>query len=264
MLEVSNLRAGFGEHTVLSGVSFTAEAPTIVGLVGPNGSGKSTLLKSLAGVHHFDGSVLFDGKPLTSYRINERVHHLSYVAQHSGAAIPLTVREVVQLGCSAGRGPFSQTQAGDEERITRALHHSALEDLADARLSELSGGQVQRAMVARAMAQQASTMLLDEPTNHLDLHHQYRLMDLLSHISTQHNTVIILAIHDLALAARYCDHLLLINGGTVENDGPPLEVLTADVLARVFRVNGSLTRSSGGVPSLVIDGAIGSQDTLSG
>ena len=107
-------------------------------------------------------------------------------------------------------------------------------------------------------------MLLDEPTNHLDLHHQYRLMDLLSHISTQHNTVIILAIHDLALAARYCDRLLLINGGTVENDGPPLEVLTADVLARVFRVNGSLTRSSGGVPSLVIDGAIGSQDTLSG
>lgn len=264
MLEVQNVTTGFGSHTVLENISFTAEAPSIIGLVGPNGAGKSTLLTSLAGVHPFKGSVLFDGRPLTSYHTNERVHRLAYVAQHTGEAIPLTVREVVQLGCFAGRGPFAQSQPGDEERIEKALSHSALKDLADVRLSELSGGQVQRAMVARAMAQQASVMLLDEPTNHLDLHHQYRLMDLLTHLSKEHNTVVILAIHDLALAARYCTRLLLLHDGTLENDGAPLDVLTPDVLSRVFRVNGSLTRNHDGIPSLVINSAIGSQAPLSG
>ncbi|EPD71035.1 hypothetical protein HMPREF1219_00331 [Corynebacterium pyruviciproducens ATCC BAA-1742] len=264
MLEVKDLSTGYDGKTILSGVSFTVSSPTIIGLVGPNGSGKSTLLKSIGGIHPFEGEVLFDAHPLSSYRTIERVHRLSYVAQHSGEAIPLTVREVVELGCRAGRGPFSQAHEGDEAVIAEALMHTSLGDIADTRLSELSGGQVQRAMVARAMAQRASVMLLDEPTNHLDLHHQYRLMELLTHICAEHRTIVILAIHDLGLAARYCNKIILLNDGSVERMGAPLEVLTSEVLARVFRVRGRFTTSEHGSPSLTIDGALlpGNADPL--
>ncbi|MCO6394762.1 ABC transporter ATP-binding protein [Corynebacterium sp. MC-17D] len=252
MLEVKNLETGFPGTTILSGISFELDAPSVIGLVGPNGCGKSTLLKSIAGVHPFTGDVLFDGKPLRDYPRTERVHVLSYVAQHSGDKIPLTVREVIQLGRSAGRGSFAQAQPEDEEIILHALRHADLEGIVDQKMSELSGGQIQRAMVARAMAQRSKVMLLDEPTNHLDLHHQYKLMNMLRHLSREHNTVIVLAIHDLALAARYCDRLLLLHDKQLKGNGAPDDVLTPAVLENVFGVSGNLDRDSQDIPVLHI------------
>lgn len=257
MITVQGLTTGFGKKTILRDVSFEAHGPCIIGLVGPNGCGKSTLLKALANVHPFSGEVLFDGTALRNYPTKQRVQQLSYVAQHTGDAIPLTVHEVVKLGRQAGRNPFAQDEADDEAMVQKALMHAGLTAIADTALSELSGGQIQRAMVARAMAQQSNVMLLDEPTNHLDLHHQHKLMNMLVHLATQHNTIVILAIHDLELAARFCDRLLLLDGGTLAKDDTPLATLTPDVLANVFRIDARFTRSALGYPSLEIHSALG-------
>ncbi|AJI79968.1 ABC transporter ATP-binding protein [Corynebacterium singulare] len=258
MLEIKHLSSGFSGKTVLDDISFKVAAPSLVGLVGPNGSGKSTLLKAIAGVQPFKGTVVFSGKPLHSYPRTQRVRVLSYVAQHSDKDIPFTVREVVQLSRDAARAPFSPVTTEDKHIVDRALFHSSLEDIANERLTELSGGQIQRVMVARAMAQQASIMLLDEPTNHLDLHHQYTLMELLRHLSREHNTVIVLAIHDLALAARYCDRLLLIHDSHLVGDGHPSKVLDPATLATVFGVQGKLSTATDGVPLLHIKHALNS------
>lgn len=252
MLKVENLKTGFSNKPVLDDVSFEIKKPGLVGLIGPNGCGKSTLLKSIAGVQPFDGTIHFAGRSLKSYPQSQRVHALSYVAQKSGQRVTLTVREVVQLGRDAGRMPFSPPQPDDAEIVDRALFHCSLEDISDMRLHELSGGQIQRVMVARAMAQQANIMLLDEPTNHLDLHHQHKLMDLLFHLAKEHDIAVVLAIHDLALAARYCDRLLLLHNHKLQADGPPKEVLTTEMLSTVFEVKGQLEYTADEIPFLLV------------
>lgn len=260
MLKVENLHTGFRNKKVIANASFEIKNPSLVGLIGPNGCGKSTLLKAIAGVQPYQGSVEFSGQPLKSYPRTERVRALSYVAQRAGHDIPLTVREVVKLGRDAGRGPFTAPYPADAEIVKRALFHTSLEDITGMQLNKLSGGQIQRAMVARAMAQQAEVMLLDEPTNHLDLYHQHKLMNLLLHLSSEHNTAIILAIHDLALAARYCDRLLLLDDQAIRADGSPESVLTSSMLAKVFQVQGRLEYASDGIPLLHIQHPIENPD----
>lgn len=256
MIEVKNLSSGFHGKTVLHDVSFSVTGPTVTGIIGPNGSGKSTLLKSIAGVHDFSGEALFDGSRLHSLPRRTRVQKLSYVAQHSGPPVPMTVQEVVELGRTAGRGPFATPTAEDAAIVEKSLSHADLLPLKDRRLSEMSGGQVQRAMVARAMAQRASHMLLDEPTNHLDPRHQYKLMEMLRHLGNEHNTAVVLALHNLDLAARYCDRLIALKDGRVVADGAPADVLTPNGLAEIFGVRGVLTDTEHGVPVLAIQGPI--------
>lgn len=258
MIEVNGLSAGFHGENVIHDISFTIDSPTVTGIIGPNGSGKSTLLNSLAGVHEFTGEALYDGHPLASLPRRKRVKQLSYVAQHSGPPVPLKVREVVELGRTAGRGPFATPNTEDRAIVVNALTHTDLTELSKRRLSELSGGQVQRAMVARAMAQRATHMLLDEPTNHLDPRHQYKLMEILRHLADEHRTAIVLALHNLELAARYCDRLIVLQAGSVVADGTPDDILTPDLLERVFGVKGELATTLHGDPVLAIRGPVDS------
>ena len=227
----------------------------IIGIVGPNGSGKSTLLRSMAGVNDFKGSILFDGAPLSSLARKQRVRTLAYVAQSHGTLPDLTVRELAALGQTAGHGIFWNDSHADSSVVEEALIHSDLADLADRPLRTLSGGQVQRAMTARALAQDSKYLLLDEPTNHLDLHHQYRLMDMLEHVVVDHGTTVVVALHDLALAARYCTTVLVLDDGHVATLGTPSETLTPRLLRDTFGVDATLSTVSG-EPSLVVHGPV--------
>ncbi|MEH0146423.1 ABC transporter ATP-binding protein [Corynebacterium sp. Q4381] len=249
-IDVSTKVRGFELH-----VDTTLPSSGIVGIVGPNGSGKSTLLRSMAGVHDFTGSILFDGTSLTSLPRKQRVRTLAYVAQSHGTLPDLTVRELVELGQTAGHGIFWNESHADADVIEEALIHSDLVELADRPLRTLSGGQVQRAMTARALAQDSEYLLLDEPTNHLDLHHQYRLMDMLEHVVTDHGTTVIVALHDLALAARYCTTVLVLDDGHVAALGAPSEELTPALLRATFGVDATLSAVSG-EPSLVVHGPV--------
>lgn len=236
-------------------VEATLPSSGIVGIVGPNGSGKSTLLRSMAGVNDFTGSILFDATSLSSLPRAKRVRTLAYVAQSHGTLPDLTVRELVEMGQTAGHGILWKESNGDAGIIEEALIHSDLIDLADRPLRTLSGGQVQRAMTARALAQDSKYLLLDEPTNHLDLHHQYRLMDMLEHVVRDHGTTVVVALHDLALAARYCDTVLVLENGHVAALGAPAEVLTQSLLRDTFGVDATLSVIAG-EPSLVVHGPV--------
>jgi len=227
---------------------------TLTGLVGPNGSGKSTLLKSLAGVTDFEGEVRYNGQTFTSYSHRERVRLLSYVAQSAGTPPAISVRQLVEMGRSAGSGLFWKPSSADAQAVDFALHNAGLSDLADRPVTALSGGQVQRAMTARAFAQGAQHMLLDEPTNHLDLHHQHALLGMLKSITVDEGFSVGIALHDLALAAQYCDRLIVLHNGATVAEGNPLDVLTPSLLNEVFGIDAVLERRNG-TPTLVVNGA---------
>lgn len=263
MIRVDGLSAGYGDTPIIEDISFTVESATITGLIGPNGSGKSTLLRAMAGILPYQGAVAFDDLPLASMTRQQRVHALSYVAQHTGQSLNLTVGEVVQLGRQAGRGPLAGAQPDDERIVQSALNQSGLEELQHRKMSELSGGQVQRAMVARAMAQRSANMLLDEPTNHLDLRHQYKLLGVLSELRSYQKTAVVLAIHDLELAARYCDQLVVVDRGRIVAQGSPQQTLSPALLAEVFGVSGEYTSTASGIPVLAVRGPLSSaQDSM--
>lgn len=254
-ITVRDLAVTYGAKTVVSDISLDFDTPGVYGIVGPNGAGKSTLMRAIAGVQDFSGTVLYDDQPLRSYSRSERVEVLSYIAQYSGPPISMTVRDIVTLGRTAGKGLWGGMTERDEEIVDESMSHTDVTSLADRPLSQLSGGQVQRVMLARAMAQQASHMLLDEPNNHLDLQHQYNLMSLLNHFAREHGVIILIAIHDIAMAARFCDSVALIGeGGILLDAGPAEEILNPDALRDVFGVHAQLVTVSSGRVLLDVEG----------
>ncbi|MEU3747204.1 MULTISPECIES: ABC transporter ATP-binding protein [Streptomyces] len=224
-----------------------------VGLLGPNGSGKSSLLRCLAGLRVPDaGAVRYDGESVRDWSARRIARRVAFVAQDSGADTDLRVGDVVGLGRTPYRDRWSGPDATDRAVIAAALERLGLTALADRSWKALSGGERQRAHIARALAQQPQALLLDEPTNHLDVKHQLELMELLSGTGR----TVLVAMHDLSLAARYCDRLLLLHHGRLIAAGPPTTVLTADRLAEVFEVDAELTVDAWGQPHVAYRGPL--------
>lgn len=225
-----------GRRTVLAEVDLEVRPGEVFGLVGANGSGKSTLLRALAGVRDpAAGEVLVDGRPLTSYRARERARHLAFVAQEEAAPSDLLVAELVALGRVPHARAWGGLGPGSREAVRRALRLVDLEYAAHQSLDRLSGGERRRAVIARGLAQEASLLLLDEPTNHLDISHQLALMRLVRRLGRGGRTVV-LALHDLDLAATFCDRIAVLHDGGVLACGTPGEVLTPEVLHDAFGV----------------------------
>lgn len=225
---------GNGANNVLNDVTCQAAPRSVTALIGPNGSGKSTLLRCLAGaLRPRAGNVLLDGEPILRLRAARRAARLAYVPQNNPVGFDFTVRELVRLGVSAN--PTVLPAKSTEERVARALDVLDLAPLAERSLLALSGGEQQRAAIARALAQDTPYLLLDEPTAHLDLRYQSALLDLMRRFARERGRAVLVVLHDLNHAAACADRLVLLDAGRVAAEGAPADVLTSDLLGHVYQ-----------------------------
>ncbi|WP_020500629.1 ABC transporter ATP-binding protein [Sciscionella marina] len=217
---------------ILRAIGFTVPQGELVGLLGRNGSGKSSLLQLAAGLRTpSTGRVLAGDRVVGELGNRERARLIAFLAQQADTELALTVAEVVALGRTPHRNSFSATESDDTVR--EAMHRTEVAQLSERSWSTLSGGERQRTQLARAIAQQPSLLLLDEPTNHLDLAHQIGLLRLVRELGITTLT----ALHDLELAAAFCDRLAVLDAGRLVAYGTPDEVLTPELLAEVYAVS---------------------------
>ncbi len=230
-----NLTCGYDGREVLHGLSVTVARGEFVGVLGPNGSGKSTLLRAITGVLPLAaGEVELLGQPLRRLRRREIARRVGVVPQAGPAAFEFTVREVVAMGRAPHMARLQGETPHDRAAIEAALERTDCVALADRLISELSGGEAQRAIVARALAQEPELLLLDEPTAFLDLSHQGEIFELLRRLNRAEGLTVMCISHDLNLASLYCDRLVLLREGVVADEGRPEQVVTAERIKQVY------------------------------
>ncbi len=235
LLEVQDVRAGYGPREVLRGVTLSLGAGEVGALVGPNGAGKTTLLRVACGaLRPASGRVLVEGRDLASLRARDAALLVCGVAQEEHAGFGFTVRQTAAMGRYARLGPWRAEGEEDRAAVADAIAAADLSALADRPVSTLSGGERRRAALARCLAQDAPILLLDEPTAHLDLGHEVRALAALRERARARGKAVLVAIHDVNLAALFADRILLMVDGRIEADGPPSAVLTEDRLAAAF------------------------------
>ena len=233
LLSVDRLTVALDGHTILQNVSFEVSGGEWVGILGPNGAGKTTLLRAIGGHLPFQGDIRLWDAPLDRMGDQERARALAFVRQARSLTFDFTVEEFVLLGRAPHRGWLEAYRRSDRERVREALGWVDLEDFGDRSVLSLSGGEMQRVFLAQALVQEADLLLLDEPTAHLDVHYQFSFLEQVRTQAQMGRTVLAVG-HDLELAARYADRLLLIDDGKLCADGPPHSVLTRDRIASVF------------------------------
>lgn len=227
MITTRDLTCDIGARRILDGVDLTISDHGMLGIVGPNGSGKTTLIRALFGaLRPAGGVVLIDDRPLPTFSRPDIARRVAVVVQESPTSLPMTVAESVLLG----RLPHPGTP--EEAAVSEALHRVDCAHLAQRPVSELSGGERQRVLIARALAQDTSHLLLDEPTNHLDIRYQHEILGLLRSLDIGVGVVL----HDLNLAARYCDRIAIVDEGRISALGAPTDVLTPDILEPIYHV----------------------------
>lgn len=233
MIHGENLRYSYGRQIVVDGVTIDVPEHGTLGLVGPNGSGKTTLLRTLYGSLQPDGGeVTVNNRPFRRLTRRNLSKTLAVVAQEHASDLPMVVADLVMLGRMPHQGLASRPSAGDEHIVAQALDHVGVLHLAGRNFSDLSGGERQRVLIARALTQEATHILLDEPTNHLDIRFQHDVLDLLACLPTS----CVVVLHDLNLAARYCDHVLVMQNGRVVAQGAPTDVFTPEILEPVYGI----------------------------
>ena len=233
-LEAKELSFRYGAGTVIDDISLTIEPGEVLGIIGPNGSGKSTLIRLLSGVlTPFAGEVRLWGRPLSSYSRRDVAKAMAVVPQETLIEFPYSVTEVVLMGRSPHFGGFAFEGDRDVEAARAAMRRTSTEHLARRSIHELSGGERQRVILARALAQEASILLLDEPAAFLDIRHEVEIYDLI-HDLQQEGKSIVTVLHDLNLAALYCDRLALMRAGRLVSLGKPEEVITYASITQVY------------------------------
>ena len=238
ILDISGLRVGYNKKIVVDELSFKISPGTFYGIIGPNGAGKSTLFKAASGVlRPWKGSIKLKGKDIYRMPRRELANVMAAVPQFQEAFFPFRVREFVQMGRYPRRGRFGMLQSSDYKIIEESMHLMKIEALADKRINELSGGELQRVYISQALAQEPEILMLDEPTSHLDIGHQSIMLNLLKKRCLKTGMPILMIVHDLNLAAAYCDKLLLIDNGKVFAEGTPLEVLTKINIDTVYKTS---------------------------
>jgi iron complex transport system ATP-binding protein len=241
LLTAHNLSFAYDGRPVLKEVSLAVEGGEFVGLIGANGSGKTTLLRVLLGLLPASGAVRLCGDLLKSLDRREVAKRATMVPQDTRVDFAFTAREIVAMGRTPYLGRFRPESVADKEAIARAMRATDTEAFTARPAPELSGGERQRVHLARAFAQETHVVLLDEPTANLDLTHQYEALELVREF-TQSGGAALAAIHDLSLAARFCDRLLLLSEGKIVAAGLPAEVITESNLARHFGLRARVRR----------------------
>ena len=235
MIELDDVSLGYNHKVILSDVSMKAGPGQILGLVGPNGSGKSTLIKGMSGVIDlFSGHIFIDGKDIVHIKADKLARIIATVPQSPALPGAFTAFEVVLMGRTPHLGLLRYEGGKDLAIAWQAMEATHTQSLAERRVSELSGGERQRLVIARALTQQPKAMLLDEPTANLDINHQVEILNLIKSLCLEQSLTVIIAIHDLNLAAQYCDWMVMLNGGKVYAEGTPLDILTAPNIKMVY------------------------------
>jgi iron complex transport system ATP-binding protein len=248
ILQAKDVHFAYGDRPVLRGVSVTLAAVEVVALLGPNGSGKSTLLRVLLGHLRSSGSVTWEGRIVGEWSVRALARRVAYLPQNPTADGEHRVVDVLRLGRAPYWGAFGLESPTDMRVVHEVAATLDLTDLLDRPMDELSGGQRQRVFVGRCLAQEPAALLLDEPTTFLDLRHQVELLQLLRRLARERSVGVMLASHDLNLAAAMSDRAVLLDDGRVAAEGTPAQVLREEVLSAVYGVPMRRLEREGGVP----------------
>ena len=236
-LAADRVSLGYGDRLVVDDLSLTVPDGQVTVIIGPNGCGKSTLLRALGRLlAPRSGSVLLDGKRIDRLPTREVARELGLLPQAPAAPPGLTVADLVARGRHPHRAWLRQWSGDDDAAVADALSWTGMSELADRELDELSGGQRQRAWLSMALAQDTGVLLLDEPTTYLDIAHVVEVLDLVDRLHTDHHRTVVMVLHDLTMAARYADHLVVMKDGRIAAEGHPDTVLTATLVTEVFGV----------------------------
>ena len=241
-LKVSSLEAGYGEKLILRGLSFNVKIGEFVGIVGANGCGKTTLLRALSGILKIkNGEIEVYGKDAVRLPRRDIAREVALVPQLMEPVEGLTVMELVLLGRTPYLERFDFINGDDIDIAKWAIGEVGIEDISEKKLSELSGGEFQRAAIARALAQEPHLLLLDEPISHLDIRYQMKILKILRKLRYQRT--IIATFHDLNLAARFCQRLILMKKGEIVAYGRPDEVLTKENIWKAYRIKAEVKKN---------------------
>ncbi|MDO5292988.1 MAG: ABC transporter ATP-binding protein [bacterium] len=234
MIETKGVTKRLGETSILKGINLNVRRNQLTGILGPNGSGKSTFLKCIYRTLKPDsGVILLDNKSLEQMKIKESAKKIAVLEQQNHYNFDFTVEEIVLMGRSPHKKLLEQDNKKDYEIVWSCLKEVGLEQFNNRIFSTLSGGEQQRVILARALAQETECLILDEPTNHLDIRYQLEVMELVK----RKELTVFAAIHDLNIAAMYCDYLYLMKDGTIIAEGQPKDVLTAEYIKQVYEIN---------------------------
>jgi iron complex transport system ATP-binding protein len=240
-LSATGVTLGYGDRIVAEGLDFDVHTGVITTVIGPNGCGKSTLLRALGRLlRPQSGQVLLDGKAIGSMRTRDVARVLGILPQTPTAPEGLTVADLVARGRHPHQSWIRQWSTGDADEVQRALEQTGIADLADRPLDELSGGQRQRAWISMALAQGTDILLLDEPTTYLDLAHSVEVLDLVDRLHEEMGRTVVMVLHDLNLAVRYSDQLVVMSAGKIVASGPPTDVISAELLGEVFGLDAAV------------------------
>lgn len=258
MLDIQSLAVAYGDNPVLEDVSLNIQAGEITAVIGPNGAGKSTLIRAVSGViPKLRGRIIIAGQSLTSLSATQRARYLAVVPQARQLPAAFSVRQIVLLGRTPYLGWLGKSGTSDYELVEWALAKTQIQKLADRQVGELSGGEQQRVLLARALVQNAPVMLLDEPTTYLDLQHQSGLLNLVRQLAEEQKLAVLMVLHDLNLAGLYADKIALLTAGKIHTIGTPFEVLTSQNLSSVYNVPVQVTAHPAyGTPLILPDGVV--------
>lgn len=255
-VEARDIAAVLGGNPILKGVSLDANSGEFIGVIGPNGSGKSTFLKCIYRVlKPNSGAVMLDGSDLLTMPYKQSARRISVLAQHNYYNFEFSVKDVVLMGRAPHKRAMERDNAEDFRIVREALETVGMAAMENRSFSTLSGGEQQRVILARALAQQTPCLILDEPTNHLDIKFQLQLMDIVSGL----NRTIISAVHDLNVAAMYCTRLYVMKDGKIVAVGTPEEILTPELIRRVYEVEAQVYRDEQNILRILYYPAKGSK-----
>ncbi|MFC4373770.1 ABC transporter ATP-binding protein [Nocardia halotolerans] len=252
-LAADTVSLGYGDRVIVDGLTLDIAPGVVTTVIGPNGCGKSTLLKSLGRLlRPREGRVVLDGKAISSMKTKDVARVIGMLPQTPIAPEGLTVADLVARGRHPHQSWLRQWSADDESEVAAALAQTGIAELADRTLDELSGGQRQRAWISMALAQGTDILLLDEPTTYLDLAHSLEVLDLVDRLHAEFGRTVVMVLHDLNLAIRYSDELVVMNAGRIVAQGKPADIVTAPLLAEVFGLEATvLTDPVSGRPMIV-------------
>lgn len=245
-LVAENVSVSLGRTQVVRDVSMTLEPATVTGLLGPNGAGKSTLMRAMAGQLVHSGAITLDGQPVSAMSEAYRARHIAWLPQSREVSWPLSVENLVALGRLPWHGWRRTRSAADHELCARAMQLMDVDTLASRPADQLSGGELARVLMARAVAQDTPVLLADEPGAGLDPAHQISMMAALRQLASRGRTVLV-SLHDLSLAARWCDRLVIMREGRIAGSGQPVDVMTEAMLRDVYGINAEIGHDACGM-----------------